>query len=368
MAYAEDRPAARPKASEQNTALAFEWRRLRRAATFVAVLTAPAFFLWLNQRLHWSVLGAVAGTFIAIVAFRGFIDVVVQRFLPWPSLYGVEKELAEEDIVARRRAWYWRSKFRKLVWFGGGLLALLLLANLALRIFGSPMGIGEMLAQLGKLFVVFLPQVLVLALQLPLLFLVNILIFLGPLMFGNLVQVRGYEPGDADWGVKMEDVRGQAEPKEEVSRVVSLWQSGEEFERLGGKRERGLLFLGAPGTGKTMLAKAIATNFACPFVTIPGSAFAATFIGVDVIVVLYLVFKAKRLARKWGGPVHHLHRRDRRGGHAPRIAGRRRPGRRLLSTRPAAPVPVPRAERGADVERRPAARDPGVARAAVRLP
>ena len=82
----------------------------------------------------------------------------------------------------------------------------------------------------------------------------------------------GYEPGDADWGVKLADVRGQAEPKEEVARVISLWQSGEEFEKAGGKRERGLLFLGAPGTGKTMLSKAIATTFNSPFVSCPARA------------------------------------------------------------------------------------------------
>src|SRR5437763_1322383 len=50
-----------------------------------------------------------------------------------------------------------------------------------------------------------------------------------------------------------------------------------------------------------MLAKAIATNFNCPFVPIPGSGFAATFIGIDVMVVMYLIRKAKKLARKWGG-------------------------------------------------------------------
>ena len=101
--------------------------------------------------------------------------------------------------------------------------------------------------------------------------------------------------------MKLADVRGQAEAKEEVRRVVSIWQSGEAFERAGGKRERGLLFLGAPGTGKTMLAKALATGFNSPFISIPGSGFAATFIGIDAIVVRVLARRAKRLARKWGG-------------------------------------------------------------------
>ena len=88
------------------------------------------------------------------------------------------------------------------------------------------------------------------------LFFINFLILFGPLLFFGIKQMKGYEPGDADWGVRLDDVRGQAEAKEEVTRVISLWQSGEEFEQAGGKRERGLLFLGAPGTGKTMLSKA----------------------------------------------------------------------------------------------------------------
>ena len=155
------------------------------------------------------------------------------------------------------------------------------------------------------------------------LFLANFLIFMGPMMLMGISQIRGYEPGDAEWGVKLDDVRGQAEAKEEVRRVVTLWQSGEAFERAGGKRERGLLFLGAPGTGKTMLAKAIATGFNSPFVSIPGSGLRAD------------VHRHRRADRalpraqgeearaQVGRPVHRLHRRDRRRRHAPRGA---RPG------------------------------------------
>jgi ATP-dependent Zn protease len=113
--------------------------------------------------------------------------------------------------------------------------------------------------------------------------------------------MKGYEPGDADWGVKLEDVRGQKEPKEDVTRVIQLWQSGEEFRKAGGKPERGLLFIGAPGTGKTMLSKAIATSFNSPIMTMPGSGFAQTFIGMDVVIVMILIARARRLARKWGG-------------------------------------------------------------------
>src|ERR671928_18891 len=91
------------------------------------------------------------------------------------------------------------------------------------------------------------------------------------------------------------------ESQEEIRRIVTLWQSGEVFEKAGGKRERGLLFHGAPGTGKTMMAKAIATGFNSPFVSIPGSGFAQTFIGIDALIVRFLARKAKKLARKWGG-------------------------------------------------------------------
>ena len=144
--------------------------------------------------------------------------------------------------------------------------------------------------------------------------------------------------------------------------------AGDDFRKAGGKPERGLLFIGAPGTGKTMLSKAIATSFNSPIVTMPGSGFAQTFIGMDVIIVMFLIRKARRLARKWGGHVHGLHRRDRRRRPAPPGAGRRRRGhvgfepvRRRSRTSPfygpwGAQNPV----------RRPRPRDAGLARPPLR--
>ncbi len=276
--------------------LAEEWRALRRAATVVALLTSPAFFLLLWQRNGWALPWALLGTFVAVVAFRGLVDVITRRLIPWPNLYNANPELLEEDVIARRRAWYWRKKFRRLTIFGT--IFVIVVGTVALI---SGESFGGAISEIGDAIKSAAPLLLVLGFQLPLFFVFNFLIFFGPLLIFGVKQMKGYEPGDADWGVRLDDVRGQKEAKEEVRRVISLWQSGDAFERAGGKRERGLLFLGAPGTGKTMLSKAIATGFNCPFVTMPGSGFAQMLMGLDVVIVMLLVRKAKKLAAKWGG-------------------------------------------------------------------
>jgi ATP-dependent Zn protease len=276
--------------------LAEEWRALRRAATIVALLTSPAFFLLLWERNGWNPFWALLVSLGAVIMFRGLVDVIVRRLIPWPNLYNADQQLLEEDVVARRRAWYWRKKFRRLTIYGTlflivfGTIALVNGESIGAAVSNFFSGLGQNIGTLAAL-----------AIQLPVFFLFNFLIFLGPMLVMGIRQMKGYEPGDADWGVKLADVRGQKEAKEEVRRVIALWQSGEAFEKAGGKRERGLLFLGAPGTGKTMLSKAIATGFNCPFVTMPGSGFAQTFIGIDVVIVTLLVRKAKKLAAKWGG-------------------------------------------------------------------
>ncbi|MEA2133120.1 MAG: cell division protease FtsH, partial [Solirubrobacteraceae bacterium] len=289
------------RVNDSALALANEWRRLGRAATAVAVLTSPVLFMLLYRGLEWSFLGSLLGTIAGVAIFRGLIDVIAHRFIPAPTLYGAEAELKEEDIISRRRVWYWRKKFRN-VW--RLLVTFVVLVGIAMiynSFAGGDSSVSGGFASIGDLFKAFGPVMLGYLPIIFILFFANFLIMFGPLLLMGAGQIKGYEPGDADWGVKMADVRGQAEAKEEITRVVSLWQSGEEFEKAGGKRERGVLFLGAPGTGKTMLSKGIATSFNCPFVSIPGSGFAQTFIGMDAVLVRYLAFKAKRLARKWGG-------------------------------------------------------------------
>jgi ATP-dependent Zn protease len=265
--------------SELSTELAGQGRRLTRAATAVALITAPAVVVWLNQTQGWAWYWSLLAALLVVVVFRGVADLLFHRLIPRPSLFGLDSpQLREEDVVARRRVWFWTFWVKTACVVG---LVVLLFWVL---------GIAEFLVPILPLLAIF-----------PFYMLFNFVILFGPLLIMNLSQIQAFEPGDAEWGVRLADVRGQVEAKEEVRRVVAIWQSGEAFERAGGKRERGLLFLGAPGTGKTMLAKALATGFNSPFVSIPGSGFAATFIGIDAIVVRVLARRAKKLARKWGG-------------------------------------------------------------------
>lgn len=302
----EHQPLDEPVFGAETQALAAQWRIFSRFATGVALLTAPVFFLLLHRALGWSALGAAIVAALAVFAFRGLLDLISRALIPYPSVFGDDGRLRDADIVSRRRAWFWRSWFRR-IWVVG--LAYLFVALIAFVVQASngDAGIRSALAApgswIGEQFgnAEARSSLLGLALTLPLFLVFNVIILLGPLLYAGIKQINAFEPGDADWGVKMADVRGQAEPKEEIRRIVGLWQAGDEFERAGGKRERGVLFLGPPGTGKTMLAKAIASGFNCPFVSVPGSAFAQTFIGVDVILVMWLSWRARRLARKWGG-------------------------------------------------------------------
>ncbi len=96
--------------------------------------------------------------------------------------------------------------------------------------------------------------------------------------------------------VTFKDVAGIQEAKEEVEEIVDYLKSPMKFQRLGGKMPKGVLLCGSPGTGKTLLAKAIAGEADVPFFSISGSDFVEMFVGVGASRVRDMFIQAKKNA------------------------------------------------------------------------
>ena len=96
--------------------------------------------------------------------------------------------------------------------------------------------------------------------------------------------------------VTFADVAGVDEAKEEVSEIVDFLKDPSKFQKLGGKIPKGVLMVGAPGTGKTLLARAIAGEAKVPFFTISGSDFVEMFVGVGAARVRDMFEQAKKHA------------------------------------------------------------------------
>jgi cell division protease FtsH len=101
---------------------------------------------------------------------------------------------------------------------------------------------------------------------------------------------------EAKTGVMFDDVAGIEEAKEELQEVVTFLKKPERFTAVGAKIPKGVLLVGPPGTGKTMLAKAIAGEAGVPFFSISGSEFVEMFVGVGASRVRDLFKKAKENA------------------------------------------------------------------------
>ncbi|MGB2705920.1 MAG: ATP-dependent zinc metalloprotease FtsH [Candidatus Omnitrophota bacterium] len=101
--------------------------------------------------------------------------------------------------------------------------------------------------------------------------------------------------------VTFDDVAGVDEAKEELKEVIEFLKDPKKFQRLGGKMPKGILIVGHPGTGKTLLAKAVAGEAKVPFFSISGSDFVEMFVGVGASRVRDLFEQAKKsvkLAKK----------------------------------------------------------------------
>ncbi|MBQ5467008.1 MAG: AAA family ATPase, partial [Muribaculaceae bacterium] len=93
-----------------------------------------------------------------------------------------------------------------------------------------------------------------------------------------------------------DDVAGMEEAKQEVTEIVDFLKSPEKYNKLGGKVPRGALLVGPPGTGKTMLARAVAGEANVPFIARSGSDFVEVFVGEGASRVRELFSEAKEKA------------------------------------------------------------------------
>jgi cell division protease FtsH len=96
--------------------------------------------------------------------------------------------------------------------------------------------------------------------------------------------------------IKFDDVAGIEEAKEELKEVIEFLKTPQKFQRLGGKIPKGVLLVGAPGTGKTLLAKAVAGEAGVPFFSLSGSDFVEMFVGVGASRVRDLFVQAQQKA------------------------------------------------------------------------
>ncbi len=117
----------------------------------------------------------------------------------------------------------------------------------------------------------------------------------GPNVF-NMGKSKAKDNGEHISSVKFSDVAGIEEAKQELIEIVDFLKESEKYKKIGATIPKGVLLLGAPGTGKTLLARAVAGEAAVPFFTISGSEFVEMFVGVGASRVRDLFNKARKAA------------------------------------------------------------------------
>lgn len=115
----------------------------------------------------------------------------------------------------------------------------------------------------------------------------------GPGMLGSFGRSRHRVMNKEHSNVTLDDVAGINEAKEEVHEIIEFLKNPKKFQRLGGRVPRGVLLIGSPGCGKTLLAKAMAGEADVPFFSISGSDFVEMFVGVGASRVRDLFKQAK---------------------------------------------------------------------------
>ena len=118
----------------------------------------------------------------------------------------------------------------------------------------------------------------------------------GSMMFGGMGKSNAKVYVQSTAGIRFADVAGEDEAKENLQEIVNYLHDPSKYESIGAKMPKGILLVGPPGTGKTMLAKAVAGESNVPFFSISGSEFVEMFVGMGASKVRDLFKQAKEKA------------------------------------------------------------------------
>jgi ATP-dependent Zn protease len=266
---------------------------------FVGSSSFAVAYIYLQLGLLWSIGYAVA----AMLVCRGLLT-LLKRWLVLSERIGPESN-PDERTIETNRAIFWR----RILW----LTAFLFVYFFSAYAFYGLAPLDAIDAMPG-----FLATVIPTLAYFLVIMIANFMIFFGMFFIYGRIGRTYVDPGEANYEVKIDDVRGQKSAVEEMRRILRLMEQGRNYVKAGGKRERGVLMVGPPGTGKTMLAKGIASSMHVPIIITSGSSFQGMFLGMDALNVFMTVRAAKTRAKRWGGSVIFIDEFDalgsRRGG------------------------------------------------------
>jgi len=251
--------------------------------TFFVGATAYAFAdIYLQYGIGWSIVFAV----FAMLVFRGLFS-IARRWLIVRESVNAQTDVLQRTVETNR-AIFWKR-----VLYASAIPVLYFVAMYLIFGFGPIDAIAVIPSVLQAFFTNLLYVIFLIIAQFSIFFL--------PFYIYTLIGKSMINPDDANFGVNIEDVRGQKAAVEEMKKILRLIEHGRLFVKAGGKRERGVLMVGPPGTGKTMLAKAIASSLHVPISIANGGSFAGMFLGIDALSVFLMVRAARKRAKVWGG-------------------------------------------------------------------